>query len=296
MTSTLIFGTALVDALMDIPRVPVSGGNVLGNFTEYQVGGCAINAFCALRYAGAQADLFVPVGHGPNADHISAHIRQIGEAPRVIPGTGDNGWTVAMIEPNGERTFIVLPGMEQLMRVDWLKQLDMPRYDYLYLSGFQLTNPQVAQDVAAVYSQRRSDATVLFDVAARIQSVDHDLLMNLLRSGGVIVHCNEVELPQVAVGDTFDEQVAYLHALTQQPVIVTLGARGTYYYVSDTDKGVVPGEHVNVVNTVGAGDSHCGGMLAGLAQGLSVRDAVSLGNRLAAKVCGMQTNMLPVVG
>ncbi|WKF84797.1 PfkB family carbohydrate kinase [Lacticaseibacillus pantheris] len=295
MNSTLIFGTALVDALMDIPGVPVSGGNVLGDFTEYQVGGCAINAFCALRYAGAQADLFVPVGHGPNADHISDHIRKIGETPHVIPGTADNGWTVAMIEPDGERTFIVLPGMEQLMRADWLKQLDMTQYDYLYLSGFQLTNPQVAQDVAAVYSHRRPDSTVLFDVAARIQSVDHALLMDLLRSG-VMVHCNEVELPQVAEGDTFDERVAYLHNLTHQPVIVTLGAQGTYYYVSETDKGVVPGERVDVVNTVGAGDSHCGGMLAGLAQGLSVRDAVGLGNRLAAKVCGMQTNMLPVVG
>lgn len=293
MSKTLVFGTALVDALMNVPSVPVSGGNVLGDFLEYQVGGCAINAFSAVRYAGAEADLFVPVGHGPNADRIAQHIRKIGEQPRVVSGTPDNGWTVATVEPNGERTFIVLPGMEQLMREPWFKHLDIPSYDYLYLSGFQLTNPLVAADVVKVLSQRRSDATLLFDVAARIKGVGKELLHDLLKSG-VLVHCNEIELPQVAEGNTFDEQIAFLHNMTHQPVVVTLGSRGTYYYVDAEDNGIVPGEPVHVINTVGAGDSHCGGMLAGLSQGLSVRESVSLANRLAAKVCGMQANMLPV--
>jgi sugar/nucleoside kinase (ribokinase family) len=180
------------------------------------------------------------------------------------------------------------------MREAWFKHLNVPAYDYLYLSGFQLTNKLVAADVLKVLGQRRSDAVLLFDVAARIQGVDKAQLHGLLTSGGVIVHCNEIELPQVAEGETFEQRVAYLHNLTQQPVVVTLGSKGTYYYVSDDDQGIVPGEEVRVVNTVGAGDSHCGGMLAGLAQGLSVRESISLANRLAAKVCGMQANMLPV--
>lgn len=292
MSKTLIFGTALIDALMNVPSVPVSGGNVLGDFLEYQVGGCAINAFSAYRYGGAEGDLFVPVGHGPNADRISTKIKQVGETPRVISGTPDNGWTVATIEPDGERTFIVLPGMEQLMRLGWMNHLDVPSYDYLYLSGFQLTNELVARDVVTMLSRRRGDATLLFDVAARIKTVNRDLLIDLLRSG-VLVHCNEVELPQVAEGETFAERVAYLHNLTHQPVVVTLGAKGTYYFVSEDEQGVVPSEPVHVVNTVGAGDAHCGGMLSGLAQGLSVKDAVALGNRLAGKVCSMRANMLP---
>ncbi|WP_155287528.1 PfkB family carbohydrate kinase [Lacticaseibacillus zhaodongensis] len=295
MTKTLFFGAALVDALMNVPQVPQSAGNVLGDFLEYQVGGCAINAFCALRYAGVDADLFVPVGHGANADRISAYLQNIGVTPRVISGTPDNGWTVAMIEPNGERTFIVLPGMEQLWRDNWFKHLDMNSYGQFYLSGFQLSNPLVAAASIAALEQRPKDSLLLFDVAARIKSVDKTLLDRLLRSG-VIVHCNEAELPQIAQGATFAEQVHYLHALTHQPVVVTLGAKGTYYYVDADNDGIVPGVAVKVVNTVGAGDTHCGGMLAGLAQGLGLPEAIALGNRLAAKVCGMQANMLPVHG
>lgn len=293
MGKTLIFGSALVDALMNVPSVPVSGGNVLGDFLEYQVGGCAINAYCGYRYAGAQGDLFVPVGRGANADRITEHLERIGVKPYVVSGAPDNGWTVAMIEPDGERSFVVLPGMEQLWREAWFKSVTMTDYDFIYLSGFQLTNPLVARATADAIGKRRTDAVVLFDVAARIQSVDQDILGEILRSG-VIVHCNEVELPQVATGDTFAERVQHIYAQTHQPVVVTLGGKGTYYYAGPDDEGIVPGVPVKVVNTVGAGDTHCGGMLAGLAQGLNLPEAIELGNQLAAKVCGMQANMLPV--
>ncbi|WP_127850165.1 PfkB family carbohydrate kinase [Lacticaseibacillus hulanensis] len=293
MGKSLIFGAALVDALMNVPRVPTSGGNVLGDFLEYQVGGCAINAYCSYRYAGAQGDLFVPVGRGANADRITAYLKRFGAKPYVVSGAPDNGWTVAMIEPNGERTFVVLPGMEQLWRDSWFKQLNMGDYDHFYLSGFQLTNPLVARATVDALSERSGDSVLLFDVAARIQDVDQDILAELLHSG-VMVHCNEVELPQVAKGDTFDEQVQYLYAQTHQPVVVTLGAKGTYYYAGPNDSGIVPGFAVKVVNTVGAGDTHCGGMLAGLAQGLTLTESIQLGNQLAAKVCGMQANMLPI--
>lgn len=295
MKKTLFFGAALVDALMNVPVVPKSGGNVLGDFLEYQVGGCAINAFCALKFAGTSGDLFVPVGHGPNADRIGAYLSKIGVTPHIISGTPDNGWTVAMVEPNGERTFIVLPGMEQLWRDNWFNHLNMSDYGQFYLSGFQLTNPLVAAASIKVLEQRPAGSLLLFDVAARIKSVDKTLLDRLLRSG-VLVHCNEAELPQIAQGATFAERVRWLHALTRQPVVVTLGARGTYYYSDAQHAGIVPGVSVQVVNTVGAGDTHCGGMLAGLAQGLSLSDAIGLGNRLAARVCGMRANMLPVHG
>ncbi len=90
-----------------------------------------------------------------------------------------------MIEPNGERTFVVLPGMEQLWRAPWFKPVDMTKYDYIYLSGFQLTNPLVARATVDALNNRRDDAVVLFDVAARIKSVDKDILAELLHSGSL---------------------------------------------------------------------------------------------------------------
>ena len=46
--------------------------------------------------------------------------------------------------------------------------------------------------------------------------------------------------------------------------------------------GYVPAFPATVVDTIGAGDSHAGGTLAGLAAGWRLADAVTLGNAVAA--------------
>ena len=65
--------------------------------------------------------------------------------------------------------------------------------------------------------------------------------------------------------------------------MLTLGAQGTCLF-DDQGERIIPAEKVNVVNTIGAGDTHCGGVLAGLALGQSIDEAVQLGNHLAALV------------
>ena len=42
----------------------------------------------------------------------------------------------------------------------------------------------------------------------------------------------------------------------------------------------------NVVDTVGAGDSHIGAIIAGVSKGMKVEDAVLLANRTAAAIVG----------
>ena len=58
---------------------------------------------------------------------------------------------------------------------------------------------------------------------------------------------------------------------------------GAAWYEGDKS-GYVPAFPATVVDTIGAGDSHAGGTLAGLAAGWSLADAVTLGNAVAAWV------------
>ncbi|PYB00548.1 carbohydrate kinase family protein, partial [Serratia marcescens] len=46
----------------------------------------------------------------------------------------------------------------------------------------------------------------------------------------------------------------------------------------------VPAYPVDVVDTIGAGDAHCAGLLAGLSAGWPLPQAVDLANRVAACV------------
>ena len=69
------------------------------------------------------------------------------------------------------------------------------------------------------------------------------------------------------------------------PLIVRHDKEGAWYF-SAQSSGCVPAFPTTVVDTIGAGDSHAGGMLAGLASGWSLADAVLLGNAVASWVVG----------
>lgn len=65
------------------------------------------------------------------------------------------------------------------------------------------------------------------------------------------------------------------------PLIVRHDKEGARFF-SKPSSGHVPAFPTQVVDTIGAGDSHAGGMLAGLASGWSLADAVLLGNAVAS--------------
>ncbi|WP_027410525.1 sugar kinase [Anoxybacteroides tepidamans] len=65
-------------------------------------------------------------------------------------------------------------------------------------------------------------------------------------------------------------------------VVVKLGSKGAFYK-SNNDEGYVPGYQVSrVVDTVGAGDGFAVGLISGILEGLSIRQAVIRGNAIGA--------------
>ncbi len=82
---------------------------------------------------------------------------------------------------------------------------------------------------------------------------------------------------------TLESAAAALHALTQNTVIVTLGARGAYCH-SSSFCGFVPGQAARQVDTIGAGDSHIGAVMACRALGKSEEWAIRTANLVAARV------------
>lgn len=70
------------------------------------------------------------------------------------------------------------------------------------------------------------------------------------------------------------------------PLIVRLDKEGAWYFSNDAS-GCIPAFPTQVVDTIGAGDSHAGGVLAGLASGLPLADAVLLGNAVRRGLSGI---------
>ena len=100
-----------------------------------------------------------------------------------------------------------------------------------------------------------------------------------------MLHLNASEARALSGLSDLDDAMRALHQRTQAPVIATLGRHGARVLAEDGALLTVPGHPVErVADTIGAGDAHAGAVLLGLSRGLSLPDAVALGNRVSAQV------------
>lgn len=291
MNKALVLGAAFVDVVIDVPRLPFSGGDVTGELKSYHVGGSAFNVYGAIRHANQSANLFVPVGVGQYADRVRKHLLNK-NIPLSLPVSGaDNGWDLSLVEPDGERSFLTINGIEQQWDTTWFDRINMTDYQYIYISGYELENLKSAQVILEALEHKAMDAYVLFDTSPRIGRISSSVLEELL-SDHVIVHCNADEIGQIMPeGDSVKDKAQRIYSLTHSPVIITLGSKGTYLYDGRVEE-TIPAEHVTVVNTIGAGDTHCGGVIAGLMTGMSLQEAISQANHLAAQVVQLESGSL----
>ena len=91
---------------------------------------------------------------------------------------------------------------------------------------------------------------------------------------------------------TFTEAAEALFALTHNTVIITLGKEGCYYYDGKTGELIPPCPAIQV-DTIGAGDSHIGSVIACLKRGDSLTEAIRKANRVSAEVVGTTGALLP---
>lgn len=280
----LVLGAIYVDTVLQVPELPTSGADVAGELTAYNVGGSALNVFYAIRHCHQKATLLAPVGQGPYATIIQQTFAKQ-HIPIVLPVStaGDNGWDIALVEPSGERSFLSVGGVDQHWQADWLSLATLAQYQYCYLSGYQLAEPASAKLILDVLAQRPPQTTLLFDASPRLNQLSAAVIRRLLVPN-VIIHCNESESQQLQPG--IADLVQRAQAIYQQtfsPVIITLGAKGTFY-LDGTQSGIIPTQATPVVNTIGAGDTHCGGLLAALAAGQTLPQAITTANQLATQV------------
>ena len=96
---------------------------------------------------------------------------------------------------------------------------------------------------------------------------------------------NESELYQLAGtghADTLHNAANHLLAQGVGAVLVTLGSRGCALYQTGCDPIALPGRHMPVADTIGAGDTFTGSLAASLARGVPVASAMQWANAAAA--------------
>lgn len=255
---TLVLGAAIVDIIMKIPNLPKSGEDVLCTERKLTVGGCAYNVANILKGFNVDHDLFVPIGSGMYADIIRKTLSEDGYDVLISDSEMDNGYCLCLVEDNGERTFITVKGIEGFHKEEWFNRLNMSEYENIYVAGYQICEDK--DDIIADWLIDQKDKNIFFAPGPVINDIDKNTMKKIF-STNPILHLNEKEALDFTKKDNVNDSILFLYELTKNIVFVTIGERGTVFY--DGQEIVhIKGENVNVVDTIGAGDSHIGAIIS----------------------------------
>lgn len=132
-------------------------------------------------------------------------------------------------------------------------------------------------------------ATKVFDVNLRDPHYTQETIFEILECTDVL-KINEEELAILTNwlgkgGDLFESTRVLLETFNLKEVICTLGAKGAYYSTSDSDSSFfVNALKIDVVDTIGSGDSFLAGFLGSRVQGKTVKESLQFAVMLAGFV------------
>lgn len=282
MSRLLFIGSSVADVVLRVPALPTPGDDLVVHDQSVSLGGCACNACRAAMLAGtSECVLFSPVGSGVWGDWVHGAF----EAQRLttpIPRVSEpNGCCYCLVTPDGERSFLCHQGAEYRFRSEWFDALEGD-FDGVYLCGLEVErNPDGA---ILGWLERRPPRRLFFAPGPRLCHIRPELMARVMALAPVF-HLSAPEAAQFTRTDDIPVAAARISRLTGSPVIITLGAEGAYV-LSAEGGSMVPSVPAAVVDTIGAGDAHIGTVMAALAEGLPMADAVRRANLVSAAVVG----------
>ena len=142
-----------------------------------------------------------------------------------------------------------------------------------------------------------ADSLRIFDINLRQSYYDEILIRESLEQAGMLkINDEEVVVLGRLLGIAGDEESVCREVMRRynlQIVVLTKGATGSYVFTS-AETSYLPTPHVEVADTVGAGDSFTAAFTAAYLQGLPVPEAHRLAVDVSAFVC-TQHGAMPVL-
>lgn len=279
----LVIGAAMLDIVMKIERLPKSGEDVYADSQEMTVGGCAYNVADIIKHFRVPYTLFAPIGTGIYADVISKKLKEAGHESLIHSKSRDNGYCLCLVEADGERTFLTLPGIECSFEREWFDALDANEYDAAYVSGYEIEGE--GGEAIIEFFEANPQLTVYYAPGPRITYISGEK-QERMKALHPILHLNEKEALDFTGEPDFERAAQKLYESMQNAVIITLGSKGVY--LKEEEGILIPSEPVKAVDTIGAGDSHIGAVIAMRQSGADFKQALKTANRVSAMVVGVE--------
>ncbi|KIF73605.1 sugar kinase [Streptomyces sp. 150FB] len=285
MSRLVLAGNVIADLVIEIPALPERGGDVIGSRTELTAGG-GFNTLVAARRLGTEAVFAGLHGTGPYGDLVRTALAAEGiEALLPVREDGDTGFTVALVDAGGERTFVTSFGVDaELTEADVAAvERQLRPGDLVQVSGYGLVMPVNGPLLSAFTARLPAGVVVCLDPAPLVADIPEAVLGPVLaRTDWLSSNAREARLMSGHEDPRTAAEALRRRLAPGAGVIVRADSDGCWLAAPGADPVHVPGFPVKAVDSNGAGDAHVGSFLALLGQGLDAPTAARAANAAAA--------------
>lgn len=289
MKQTLIIGSTVLDIIIDVNALPSTTEDLHVKQQTMLLGGCAYNVQNVVQLFQVPHLFCSPIGTGVYGDYVAKQLSASGVEPFIRIKDQDSGCCYCYVEPGGERTFLSYHGAEYTFQESWLKDLNMNDYDSAYICGLEIEEP--TGDEIISFLKKNNELEIYFAPGPRINRIEQHKLDELFKLSPII-HLNRDEIMTFTHKETLEQAARALFSRTNNTIIITDGENGSYFY-DNNGLHHAPGHPTKVVNTIGAGDSHIGAIMACKKLGYSYLKSLQIANRISAKVVAAKGSILP---
>ncbi|MFT4219836.1 MAG: carbohydrate kinase family protein [Microbacterium sp.] len=281
----LLLGDLNVDLVLDVPALPPPGGESVATRQRVGFGGSAANTAVVLSRLGASCALVCCVGDDEWGALAAAGLAEAGVDTSLVRRTAADGTSVNIVAvtADGERTMYAYRGASALL-TDAAVPRDLRGAGMLHVSGYALlAEPQRSAARVAAESARERGVRVSLDVPVDLVRSAPDQLRAFLPLVDVVaIGSDDAQLLTGTGGEDAAREIA---ALGPGLVAVKRGDQGVLL-VAGAQRVTLPAPRVDAVDSTGAGDSFCAGLLFALHAGASLEAAGLFANACgAAAVC-----------
>jgi sugar/nucleoside kinase (ribokinase family) len=247
-------------------------------------GGSAANTIAGLADFGGKAAYAGKTGLDELGTFWLKDIRNLGVTIEVPQAAGKTGACVVLITEDAQRTMLTHLGLSATLGPDDISENEIRKAKYVYIEGYLFAGDSTkAAAMRAIELAKKNGVKVAFTVSDPfLINMHRDLFWELIEGPVDLLFCNLEEARSLTgMNDPVDcAQEIHQHAAN---VALTLGPEGSLL-MHEGQTTPIEGVTVQAIDTTGAGDMYAAGILYGITNGLTWKQAGHLASHAAARV------------
>jgi ribokinase len=284
-------GALLVDRIASLDYFPKVDGETFVGSLEVRPGGSAANFAVACSRLGLKSGFIGMIGDDSEGNFLREDLRKEGVDTSGVVSTNvyPTGQVYIALDREGKRMMFAFSGAANALNEKDINVKYIASSKFLHIADLKNVKPLIA----AAKKAQDAETKVSLNPGELIAVQGYDEIKGLLSNVDVFISSRN-EVNQIFRTENLEYAIKKVFKSGPEIAVITLGSEGCIVADSWEVLHRVPAFKTEVVDTTGAGDAFCAGLLTMLVEGKGLIEAARFASAVAAlKITRLGARSLP---